>query len=150
MPNKPIHLAVAIPVGTIIAACKANICKDLTYFAEVVGGGMGAAAGGLVPDWVDPLRSPNHRNAGHSVATTITVGKVLWPHIDIWQERLRREADRTRQLQLFASDPLLRVANAAWEVFLRLLAGDLVGFVAGWETHLALDCGTARSLPLLY
>lgn len=150
MPNKPMHLAVAIPVGVIIAANKANIFNGLPYFFEVVGGGIGAAVGGLVPDWVDPPRNPNHRSAGHSVATTITAGRVLWHHIDTWQDQLRREADRMRQFQQVPSNPLLRVVCGAWEIVLRLLAGALVGFVAGWGTHLALDCGTARSLPLLY
>ena len=47
MPNKPVHLAVAIPVGTIVAAHKANEINGLPYFWEVLGGGIGAWPEGL-------------------------------------------------------------------------------------------------------
>jgi hypothetical protein len=149
MPNKPVHLAVAIPVGTFAAAHKASNINGLEYFWEVLGGGVGALAGGLGPDIMDPPTHPNHRGLGHSLVANITVGKVMWDHLDTWQDQLRREADRMQQLQLAALDPVLKLAYGTWEIVLRLLAGALVGFAVGWGTHVALDFGTARSLPLL-
>ena len=187
MPSRRMHLAIAVPIGTIMAANKANHLNGLPYFWEVVGGALGAVGGGIGPDWPDPPATPNHRGLGHSLILAVSVGKIVFDRVDTWQGWLRGEAERMRELQLvtpvgmvgsptegdenrvqasastreqrlgrrslspiFEGDPLLRVAYGAWEIVLRLLAGALVGLVAGWGSHLALDFGTARSLPLLY
>jgi hypothetical protein len=34
-------------------------------------------------------------------------------------------------------------------VLICLVSGALVGFLAGWGSHLALDFGSVRSLPLI-
>lgn len=150
MPNRRTHIAIAFPVGAIAAGYKANCLNGLPFLWEVVGGGLGAAAGGIWPDVIDPPTDPNHRCAGHALVPAVTAGRVALGWVDVWQNSLRQEADRIRQLQLLAGDPLLRLVYGAWEIAIRLLAGALVGFMAGWGSHLVLDFGTARSIPLLY
>ena len=149
MPNRSMHLAIAIPAGTLVSANKANHLNGLPYFLEVLGGALGAVGGGIWPDLADPPTTPNHRGLGHSVVPAVAVGKIVFDRVDDWQAWLRREAERMRQLQVLTPDPLLRLLYAAWEIVLRLLAGAVVGFLAAWGTHLGLDFGTVRSLPLL-
>lgn len=47
------------------------------------------------------------------------------------------------------TDPLLRAFYGVCYVLICLVSGALVGFLAGWGSHLALDFGSVRSLPLI-
>jgi len=114
MPNRPMHLAIAVPIGTIMAANKANHLNGLRYSWEVVGGALGAVGGGIGPDLTDLPATPNHRGLGHSLILAVSVGKIVFDRVDTWQAWLRGEAERMRQLQLVTPDPLLRVAYGAW------------------------------------
>src|SRR5437016_765198 len=143
MPNRPTHLAIAFPLGAMAAGYKANSLNGLPLLWEVLGGGIGALAGGIGPDLIDPPTDPNHRGGGHALVPAVFAGTVALSWLDRWQNSLRNEADRLRQLQLNTCDPLLRLAYGTWEIAIRLLAGALVGFMAGWGSHLVLDFGTA-------
>lgn len=149
MPNRSAHLAAAVPIGTMIAAHKACELSGLQYLAEVAGGAIGGAAGGLCPDWVDPPISPFHRGAGHSLAVSCVLTGLASRRIDAWQTWLREEAARFRVLQSLAPDPLVRAFYGACYVLVCLVSGALVGFLGGWGSHLALDFGSVRSLPLV-
>lgn len=149
MPNRSVHLAAAVPIGTMIAAHKARKFSGLQYLAEVAGGAIGGAAGGLGPAWVDPPNSPFHRGAGHSPAVSCILTGLASRRIDAWQTWLREEAARFRLLQNLVADPLVRAFYGVCYVLVCLVSGALVGFLGGWGSHLALDFGTVRSLPLV-
>lgn len=149
MPNRPVHLAAAVPLGTFVSAHKARELNGLQYVAEVVGGAIGGAVGGLGPDWVDPPTSPFHRGVGHSLAISCVMAGLASRRIDAWQTWLREEATRFRGLQNLAADPLLRAFYGVCYVLVCVVSGALVGFLAGWGSHLALDFGSVRSLPLV-
>lgn len=149
MPNRNTHLAVAVPLGTIAAAHKAREMNGLQYIAEVAGGTIGSVLGGLGPDRMDPPTSPLHRGIGHSIAVSCVLTGLAGQRIDAWQTWLRGEAARLLDLQNSQMDPLLRAFYGVCYVLVCLLSGALVGFVVGWGSHLALDFGSIRSLPLL-
>jgi len=149
MPNRPVHLAAAVPLATFVAAHKARELNGLRYVAEVAGGALGGAIGGLGPDWVDPPTSPFHRGVGHSAAVSCVLAVLASRRIDSWQARLREEAARLRSLHRVAVDPLLRAFYGICYVLMCLVSGALVGFLVGWGSHLALDFGSVRTLPLI-
>lgn len=76
MPNRPTHVAVAFPVGAIAAGYKANSLNGLPFLWEVLGGGIGALAGGIAPDFIDPPTDPNHRSSGHAVVPAVLAGRA--------------------------------------------------------------------------
>lgn len=149
MPNRPTHLAAAVPLGTLAAAYKARELSGLQYAAEVAGGALGGAVGGLGPDWIDPPTSPFHRGVGHSAAVSCVLTGLASRRIDAWQAWLREEAVRFWCLQNTAADPLVRAFYGICYMLTCLVSGALVGFLAGWGSHLALDFGSVRSLPLI-
>lgn len=124
MPNRPVHLAAAVPLGAFVSAHKARELNGLQYIAEVAG-------------------------VGHSLAVSCVIGGLASRRIDAWQTWLREEAARFRGLQNLAADPLLRAFYGICYVLVCLVSGALVGFLAGWGSHLALDFGSVRSLPLI-
>ena len=83
MPNRPTHLAAAVALGTLTAAYKALELSGLQYAAELAGGALGGAVGGLGPDWVDPPTSPFHRGVGHSAVSCVLTG-LASRRIDAW------------------------------------------------------------------
>lgn len=149
MPNRPVHLAAAVSLGTLVSIHKARGLNGLQYVAEIAGGALGGAVGGLGPDWVDPPTSPFHRGVGHSAAISCVMTGLASRRIDAWQAWLREEAARFRCLQNVVVDPLLRAFHGICYVLICLVSGALVGFLAGWGSHLALDFGSVRSLPLI-
>ncbi len=96
-----------------------------------------------------PPTSPFHRGVGHSVAVSCVLTGLASQRIDAWQAWLREEAARFRCLQYVTVDPLLRAFYGICHVLICLVSGALVGFLAGWGSHLALDFGSVRSLPLI-
>jgi len=149
MPNRPIHLAAAVPLATFVAANKPREMNGLPYVAEVSGGALGGAIAGLGPDWVDPPTSPFHRGGGHPAAVSCVPAGLASRRIDSWQAWLREEAARFQSLHHVAVDPLLRAFYGICYVLMCLVSGALVGFLVGWGSDLALDFGSVRSLPLI-
>ena len=149
MPNRPIHLAAAIPAGTIMAAHKARSFNGLQYLSEVAGGALGGTIGGLGPNWVDPPTSPGDRGIGHSAAVSCVLTGPAYQRIDTWQAWLRHEAAKLQRLQNVTIDPLVRAFYGMCYAVICVLSGAIAGFVAGWGSHLVLDFGTARSLSLI-
>lgn len=149
MPNRPIHVAVSTPVGAGYAAYKAKDINGLPGSLEVIGGGLGGFVGGLAPDWIDPPCHPGHRAVGHGALPVAGVAIYWQQNLDAWQQNLRRIADDHMQRQSIATDPLAVVWHTIAEWALRLLSGVLAGFGAGYLSHVVLDFGTPRCLPLI-
>ena len=69
--------------------------------------------------------------------------------LDGWQNQLRRLADEHNLARSLSTDPLAIAWHALAEWALRLLTGFLAGLGAGYVTHVVLDFGTPRCLPLI-
>lgn len=149
MPNRPIHIATSTPAGLGYALFKANGQNGLATLLEVAGGAIGGYYGGILPDCIDPPFHPCHRSIGHGLFP-VFAGASLWHQgLDCWQDHLRRLADQRALYRLSSADSITAAWHMAAEWALRLLAGFLAGIGAGYVTHVALDFGTPRCLPLI-
>lgn len=80
----------------------------------------------------------------------VTGAAVYWHlNLDQWQQSLRQMADNQRQNRLATTETLAVAWHTIAEWALRLLSGILAGFGAGYISHVALDFGTPRCLPLM-
>jgi hypothetical protein len=91
---------------------------------------------------------PN-RSLGHGVLPSVAGAGFLVKQVPAWQRALRGEADRRAALRANGATGPDAVAAFLGEVACRLLAGALPGLIAGYVSHLALDLGTPRRLPLI-
>ncbi len=149
MPNSPIHIVTSTPAGAGYAFYKAKNQNDLTKFWETLGGAAGGYVGAILPDRVDPPIHPGHRSWGHGLGP-VTAATVVWSQgLDEWQNSLREYADHHGQLRAQATDLLSTAWHGFVEWVLRLLSGFIAGIGAGYLTHVALDFGTPRCLPLI-
>jgi hypothetical protein len=145
MPNRPIHIATSMPARVAYEFYKSNNQNDLARFLEALGG----AVGGVLPDGIDPPMHSGHRSWGHGLAP-VTTATVVWNQgLDGWQDVLRQRANYYAQLRMQATDLLSTAWHGFVEWVLRLLSGFVAGIGAGYVTHVGLDLGTPRCLPLI-
>lgn len=147
MPNFATHARAGAAVGALAAGYRARSEPSDQMIFEALGGLLGGYVGGVLPDVIEPARDPNHRKFAHSVVAGagLTLARVAE-----WQASCRAAADAAGARALLHPSGDGRRTGAEWEVlFWRLLAGALVGIVAGYTSHLALDACTPRGLPLL-
>jgi hypothetical protein len=147
MPNYATHLNAGTVAGGAAALVLANTQPAPSLIAEVAGGLVGGALGGIMPDIIEPATSPNHRKLAHSA---VAAGSLTLAKITQWQASCRqRAAVHTSLAQRLVPNSPER-SNAEFQAMLwSFLAGLTVGFVAGYASHLALDATTKRSLPLI-
>lgn len=155
MPNRDLHRPTSTIAGGIYAGCRARRRYRRTpqplpaIVVESTGGIVGGWLGGILPDVIDPPTSPDHRNFGHGMATVAGVIALSAESIIGLQEMLRERADAVRANRWRLATDFERTMNDLLEYFLRFLAGALDGLLAGYVTHLALDLGTPRGLPII-
>ena len=149
MPNRPFHVATSAPAGAGYAFYKANNQNGLARTMEAFGGALGGYCGGILPDCIDPPFHPGHRSLGHGLVPVAAAANFWYQGLDGWQNQLRLLADEEGYRRFLSIDP----ATTAWHAFaewvLRLLSGFVAGFGAGYVTHVVLDFGTPRCLPLI-
>lgn len=147
MPNRETHARVGVALGGIDAALRVISAPTCYVMAETLGGLLGGYIGGVLPDLIEPATTPNHRQVAHSLAVC---GALSLARVAEWQAICRaaagREARRAMHLPL-GSDERTEADTAAF--VWRFIAGALVGFVAGYASHLLLDAGTASGLPIV-
>jgi membrane-bound metal-dependent hydrolase YbcI (DUF457 family) len=147
MPNYITHARAGVAAGGIAAAYRARALPTDQLVAETIGGLIGGWIGGALPDVLEPATSPNHRKLAHSA---VTGGALCFARLAEWQADCRASAEAANERLRVCQPGSGEHSRAQWEVlFWRLLAGALVGVVAGYASHLALDAGTPRGLPLL-
>ena len=149
MPNRPFHVATSTPAGAGYAFYKANQQNGLARTIEVLGGALGGYCGGILPDCIDPPFHPGHRSLGHGFVPVAAAGTIWNQGLDVWQSQLRRLAYEHNYRRSRSTDPAATAWHALAEWALRMLAGFLAGLGAGYVTHVALDFGTPRCLPLI-
>ncbi len=149
MPNRPIHVATSTPAGAGYALYKANDQNDLARLLEAAGGALGGYCGGILPDHLDPPFHPGHRSLGHGFVPVAAAANFWNQGLDGWQNQLRLLADEHGYRRSLSTDPVATAWHAFAEWALRFLSGFLAGLGAGYVTHVALDFGTPRCLPLI-
>jgi len=124
---------------------------------EAVGGAIGGYLGGIMPDLLEPAISSWHRGTAHSYAGGATVVAAATSVLAQWESVCRTNAENCKAIlmirgadgQFALASPFRQFMLSLGELFWRLMAGLLNGFVAGYISHVALDAGTPRSIPLL-
>ena len=149
MPNGPVHALTSTPAGAVYSLYKFNNQNSLARLFESTGGSIGGYIGGILPDWIDPPLHPGHRSFAHGLGPVLTGAAFWYRSLDDWQNDLRQIADQHANCRARSTDFI----TIAWHTFaewvLRLFSGFLTGFGAGYITHVALDFGTPRCLPLV-
>ena len=149
MPNAKEHKQIAQVAGLVTALIRARDQKELAILIEGVGGFFGGRLGGLIPDLIDPPINPNHRSVGHGVLPNLTVGLLAFNRLDDWQRWFRDFATEQLDLRERATDAFEQILRTvAWAVC-HFIAGAIAGYLAGHTSHLILDAGTPRSLPVI-
>ncbi len=148
MPNKATHVvAGSLAGGGYSLYCARTQCPRV-MFLEALGGMAGGAPGGAFPDWIDTPDSPNHRGIAHGALAVAGLAYAA-ENVEKAQSYLRRRAMQYAYESQRAPSPALRVWYGILEILMHILAGAAAGFLAGCASHLALDFGTPRSLPLI-
>ena len=147
MPRRPTHISAGCISGLTAGILTSKQLPSEHQLLHVVCATIGGALGGLAPDSLEPALSPHHRSLFHSLA----VGGVATSGLVAnWQASCHEAAAAclSRAEQAPVGSPQ-RSEEETKALFWRAVAGLLVGFLAGYLSHLALDAGTANSLPLL-
>jgi len=164
MANRRTHRRAGRISGAVYAAHRAKDQGVLQCAAEVAGGAFGGEVGALVADVLEPGISSWHRGPAHSCTAGVAIlslGDLLGQAETYCRQQAERKAEERRTLQmvpdlmepnLFVPAPssiLAQLWLVTCELFWRALAGFANGLAAGYLSHLVLDAGTPRSIPLL-
>jgi len=153
--------------GGVYAAHRAKKLGAVQCAVETVGGVIGGDIGALIADVVEPGTSPWHRGPAHSCAAGIgilSLGDTLKSVESFCRQQADKKAEQRSKLDAIEMKPdpsqpdvfvpssssaleklLLLIAEYLW----RLAAGVTNGLAAGYISHLVLDAGTPRGLPML-
>lgn len=147
MPNRDVHCAAGLVAGGGAGLASAPSVPADHQALHTIFAAIGGVIGGIAPDFLEPATCPTHRKAFHSLAA----GGGL---IVAWASELRancyaRAADCDHRASVAVEGSDDRRANQLKAFFWRALAALIIGFLAGYASHLALDAGTRRGLPLL-
>ena len=150
MPNKNAHIAFGVFAGTVYSLIISMEQKPEHRFIEMIGAAIGGLLGCRFPDIAEPAYHPRHRKFAHSIAAgTMSVVSIKGIS-EAWVAYFRSAADKLAQNRSFdcisESD---RNLSIALEILYRLAAGFVPGFIAGYISHLILDAGSPRSLPII-
>ena len=148
MANKKTHRVVGTLTGAGAAAIMAKDQGAARQLVEMLGGVLGGLAGGSLPDILEPARHPNHRQFGHSVSAGVAIATATAKGVKAIQAKMRAEADIQLKLNECSEGGEAMFHSLAAFMCL-LLSGMASGLPTGYLTHLMLDAGTPKGLPLL-
>lgn len=153
MPNRRTHDAIGILVGLGFGLYAVRNRNGWPAMARLAGWTLGAKLGAALPDGLEPGLHSWHRGPCHSgLALAGSLGLLLDPPEGLQQWVAEHEAAarwwkaRYEQLPAGHCDRLGLWLTAAAEEF---VVGLVQGLAAGYASHLFLDGGTPRGLPLL-
>lgn len=164
MANRRTHRRVGRVAGTVYAAHRAKDQKVSHFITESIGGAVGGDIGSTVADWLEPAVSSWHRGTAHSCAAggvVLSLGDTLAQSEIFCRAQAERYTAQRSALEMvphptlpntFVPAPGNMLTNLwllACEFFWHALAGFTNGLAAGYISHLVLDAGTPRSIPLL-
>jgi hypothetical protein len=165
MPNRRAHGKAGRKAGAVFAAYRAKDQSVANFAIETVSGRFGGQVGALAADVIEPAISSCHRGPAHSCVAGVAILSLLGDALPQIETYCRQQADQKAeqlrtvpmkpdlmQLNIFVPAPnsaLTQLFLALAELFWRALAGFVNGMAAGYLSHLLLDAGTPRSIPLL-
>jgi len=158
MPGRKTHEKVGTISGAMYAAHRAKEQKSEHAIVETLGGALGGYVGGITPDVLEPGTSSWHRGACHSYTTVFVLLSYTAELLSDLEAICRERADSAvaliahEQGEIYEAkvpDFFDKLIMFIAELFWRALAGFLNGLKAGYISHLVLDAGSSRSLPLL-
>ena len=147
MPRRDVHEVWGMTSGVAAAFLLMPKEDNAGLMAELLGAVVGGNIGGRAADILEPALTPNHRAVAHSglaVAALVQLARsgMIAGCRDQSTACQSRALDLSRSAEQRSTD---RVHDLLW----RVAAGLLIGFIAGYSSHLLLDAGTKRGLPLL-
>jgi hypothetical protein len=165
MPDGKTHRRAGRVAGGVYAAHQAKNQCLVNCAVETTGGVFGGDIGARLSDVFEPGTSSWHRGPAHSCAAGVGIlsalGEAL-PHVvTLLRETADKKAEQRKTLQMTPDPPqpnlfvpkpdtaLTQFFLFLAEIALRLLAGFVNGIAAGYVSHLVLDAGTPRSIPLV-
>ena len=147
MPRRDVHELWGMGSGVAAALALMPTEDTAGVAAELAGALLGGKIGGRAADVLDPALTPNHRAAAHG---GLAIAGLVWLARAGFVAYCRNHsaACQARVLDLSRTDDE-RARDRMHELLWRFAAGMLIGFIAGYGSHLLLDAGTKRGLPLL-
>jgi hypothetical protein len=119
----------------------------LGAIAELGGALVGGKLGGRAADVLDPALTPDHRAVAHGGLAVAALVKLARAGL-VEACRNNSAACKARTLDLSRSEDE-KARDRMHDILWRFAAGMLIGFIAGYSSHLLLDAGTKRGLPVL-
>ena len=164
MANRRTHRKVGRVTRAVMLPTGQRIRRWGISLPESIGGAIGGDVGAMAADWLEPAVSSWHRGTAHSCAAggvVLSLGGTLAQAEVYCRAQAERKAAQRSALEMVPHPTLPNVFVPApgnvltdlWllacELFWRALAGFTNGMAAGYISHLVLDAGTPRSIPLL-
>ncbi len=149
MANGQTHQRVGAWVGGGAALLYAATDSRANALVETLAGALGGWHGAMLPDILEPATSPNHRKVAHSVLTALglTLGSANHHHrLAELRELAADLADRAYRVRPTNAITAFVLEVAA--LLVQAAVGYIVGLAAGYASHLVLDAGTPKGLPL--
>ena len=116
---------------------------------EAAGGWCFGELGGIFPDTIEPANSSHHRRIAHSAVVNGWLLKIALENGPAVQQKLRLAAADHFAAAAVCREPITRLLRFTLGLLLHFLAGGVAGFPAGTMSHIALDFGSPRGIPLL-
>jgi hypothetical protein len=151
MANGKTHRRIGKASGALTAIARTQTTDTpLDVLLHAVGGYCGGAVGAAMPDVIEPAVHSHHRNVAHSYTTGGAVVATTAKYLEVWEAYCRSKATAAalRRTQTGRSE-LQTLGSVLEELLWKLLYGFGPGVAAGYVSHLALDAGTPRGIPLL-
>ncbi|MCK4792701.1 MAG: metal-dependent hydrolase [Desulfobacteraceae bacterium] len=149
MPNKKTHTQIGAISGMAMTICRSDGQLIEDRVLESLGGIIGGYLGGIMPDVLDPPNWPGHRSFTHSVSggaiTLASADSVL----SVWENYFRSLSNRFKVRKCEQESDVDRVIFGLLEILSRIAVGIGPGLIAGYFSHLALDCTTPKRLPII-
>lgn len=148
MPSLDEHKRVGGPVGSMTALCFAWEQPGALALVEALGGWWAGELAASLPDVIEPGTSSHHRGPAHSVTLATLGGVTAFQSTRNLQSELRSAGRECFHAVQSSPSGLQRFALGAFGLMFHLAAGAVPAVPAGYLSHVALDAGTPRGVPL--
>lgn len=151
MPRKEEHIYKGMLLAVAVGGASAHDQPPTKAALEIAGSIAGGYVGARFPDVVEPANRPNHWGFAHSIAAGVGLSVVAIRNGPQLRDGFRAAGD-----EFFAMQSECRERFLPWFLcgiggtLMYLTAGFILGFPAGYASHLGLDQLKCTSdIPLL-
>lgn len=147
MPRRPTHVMAGLGTGASVGMAISATLPERVKIPFAAGATLGGLIGGILPDWLEPADSPNHRGTCHSLVAALLLLAAFQAG---WHLRCIENAKTcdANSFHLLLGSPQRAELERQAQLW-ALIAGFLAGGLAGYTSHLALDGATPRGLPFI-